>query len=332
MASPVNILILQFASIGNVVLTSPVVRCLKQQLPNAVIHFCTKADYQPIVLHNPYISERHYLDGNVVELIRTLRAQKFDYVIDLQHTFTSRLIKTALGVQSFSVKKQSFRNWLYVYCKVNALSEQHVVERYLATVQPLGVENDGRGLDYFIPYKDEVEFDWLPATHQNDYVAFAIGGQHLTRRLPLPRMIELCRKINYPIVLLGDKNDRKVGNAIMKAIGERQIYNACGYFNINQSASILKRARLVFSHDTGLMHIAAAFRKKVYSIWGSSTPQLGFYPYKTPHVRLEAAGLGCRPCSATGADECPMKHFNCMNTLSFDFDVKELRTKKKNFE
>ncbi|SOD79837.1 glycosyltransferase family 9 protein [Spirosoma fluviale] len=332
MTSPVNILILQFASIGNVVLTSPVVRCLKQQLPNAVIHYCTRPDYQPIILHNPYISERHYLDGNVIELIRQLRAQKFDYVIDLQNTFISRLIKTALGAPSYSVDKQSFRNWLYVRLKINALAEQHMVDRYLAMVQPLGIENDGRGLDYFIPYKDEVEFDWLPATHQHDYVAFAIGGQHTTRRLPLSRMIELCRKINYPIVLLGDKNDRKVGEEIVKVLGARQIYNSCGQFNLNQSASIIQRARLVFTHDTGLMHIAAAFRKKVYSFWGSSTPQLGFYPYKTPHVRLEATGLGCRPCSATGSDECPMKHFKCMNTLPFDFDVKELRMKKKNFE
>lgn len=332
MASPVNILILQFTSIGDVVLTSPVVRCLKQQFPNAVIHFCTKPDYQIVVEHNPYIFERHYLDGSVFDLIRKLRAQQFDYIIDLQNTFLTRLIKVLLGVQAYSVEKQSIRKWLYIHWKVNALSEQHVVDRYMATLQPLGVENDGRGLDYFVPYKDEVEFDWLPATHQNDYVAFVIGGQHLTRRLPIRRMIELCLKINYPIVLLGDKQDRHMGEEIVRAIGKKQIYNACGHFNLNQSASILQRARVVFSHDTGLMHIAAAFRKKVYSIWGSTTPQFGFYPYKTPHVRLEAAGLGCRPCSATGSDECPMKHFKCMNDLSFDFDVKELRTKKKNFE
>lgn len=332
MASRINVLILQFASIGDVVLTSPVVRCLKQQLPNATIHFCTRQAYAPIIAYNPYITERYYLQDSLYALIRQLRLQRFDYVIDLQNTFATRLIKAALGSRSYSVDKQSFRKWLYVGWKINALPDQHIVDRYMAAVLPLGIENDGRGLDYFIPYKDEVEASWLPETHQNDYVAYAIGGKHMTCRLPLLRMIELCLKINYPIVLLGDKEDRQVGDEIVRAIGHKQIYNACGLFNLNQSASFLQRARVVFSHDTGLMHIAAALRKKVYSIWGSTTPQFGFYPYKTAHVRLETPGLGCRPCSATGLGNCPMKHFKCMNDLPFDFDVKELRTKKKNFE
>ncbi len=331
MASPVKVLILQFASIGDVVLSSPVMRCLKQQMPKAEVHFCTKRDYESIVAYNPYLDKGHYFDERPYDLIWQLRAEQFDYVIDLQNTFVTGLLKAVLGARSYSVEKQSFRQWLYIGWKINAMSEQHVVDRYLATAQPLGVENDGQGLDYFIPYKDEVEFDWLPDTHQNDFVAYAIGGQHMTRRLPTVRMIELCRKINYPIVLLGDKKDRKAADEIVRALGEKFIYNACGQYNLNQSASILQRARVVFSHDTGLMHIAAAFRKKIYSIWGSSTPQFGFYPYRTPHVRLEAP-VGCRPCSATGSDNCPLKHFKCMNNLPFDFEVKELRTKKKNFE
>jgi heptosyltransferase-2 len=331
MGRSVKILILQFSSIGEVVLASPVVRCLKQQMPNASVHFCTRADYEPIIAYNPYLSGRYYLSGNLYALIRELRTERFDYIIDLQNTLTTSLVKTALGVRSYSIDKPSFRQWLYVRWKVNAMPDGHVVDRYLAILQPLGVENDGRGLDYFIPYKDEVETDWLPDTHQHDFVAYAIGGQGLTRRLPVLRMIELCLKINYPIVLLGDKADRQAGDEIVRAVGDRQVYNACGLYNLNQSASLLQRARVVFSHDTGLMHIAAAFRKKVYSIWGSTTPQFGFYPYKTPHVRLENSGLGCRPCSATTTGNCPMKHFKCMNNLPFDFDIRELRPKKKNF-
>ncbi|MVM37814.1 glycosyl transferase [Spirosoma sp. HMF3257] len=315
MNRPLKILVLQFASIGDVVLTTPVVRSLKQQLPNAIIHFCTKQAYQSIVENNPRIARAHFVDGNLFRLLKELRAEQFDYVIDLQNTFLTSLIKATTGSRSYSIEKQSFREWLYIRWKVNAMTEQHIVDRYMATIQPLGVENDGRGLDYFIPYKDEVETNWLPETHQNGFVAYAIGGQSLTRRLPVLRMIELCIKINYPVILLGDKADRKVGDEIVQAIGERQIYNACGHFNLNQSASLLQRARVVFSHDTGLMHIAAAFRKKVYSIWGSTTPQFGFYPYKTPHVRLETPGLGCRPCSASNSGNCPMKHFKCMNNL-----------------
>ncbi|GAB3697922.1 glycosyltransferase family 9 protein [Spirosoma flavus] len=332
MTRPVKIALLQFASIGDVVLTTPVIRCLKRQLPAAEIHFCTSRDFQPIIDYNPNVTRRHYLDGSVLTFIRQLRAEQFDYVVDLQNSFVTGFIRIALGCKSFTVENQRLRQWLYVRCKVNAMPDQHVVDRYFTAVHPLGVENDGMGLDYFVPYKDEVETDWLPETHRQDFVAYAIGGQSFTRRMPVMRMIELCLKINYPIVLVGDKNDRQAGDEIVRAIGERYVYNACGHYNLNQSASILQQARVVFSHDTGLMHIAAAFGKKVYSIWGSSSPQLGFYPYKTPHVRLETPGLGCRPCSATGFGNCPMKHFKCMNNLPFDFDVKELRTKKKNFD
>ncbi|MFD2568999.1 glycosyltransferase family 9 protein [Spirosoma soli] len=332
MATAAKILVLRFSSIGDIILTTPVVRCLKQQIPNAEVHFSTARAYQPIVDYNPHIDKCHYLDNNLYQLIRQLRAEEFDHVIDLQHNWLTGLIKTALGVRSNSIEKQSFRKWLYVRWKINAMPNQHVVDRYMATVRNLGVENDEMGLDYFIPYKDEVETDWLPPTHQHDFVAYAIGGQHFTKKLPVARIIELCRKINYPIVLLGDKSDHEAGAQIEEAIGKRLIYNACGQFNINQSASILQRARVVFSHDTSLMHIAAAFGKKVYSIWGSTTPQLGYYPYKTPYVRLEKAGLPCRPCSHTGFGNCPLQHFRCMNDLSFDFEVKELRQKKKNFE
>ena len=332
MTAPVKVLLVCFSSIGDVVLTTPVVRCMKKQLPDVELHFCTKPAYQPIVEYNPNIDKRHYLNGNLWSLIRQLRAEQYDCIIDLQNDFTSRLIKTALGTRTHTLAKPNLRTWFYLRWKVNTLSPQHIVDQYMETVRPLDVENDEMGLDYFIPYKDQVEADWLPPTHRHNYVAFVMGGRHMTKRLPLPRLIELCRKINYPVVLLGDKEDQPTGNAIVSALGDELIYNACGLFNLNKSASLLQQARVVFSHDTGLMQVAAALKKKVYSIWGSSTPQLGSYPYKTPYVLLEKTGLACRPCSRTGLDNCPLKHFRCMNELPFDFEVKELRQKKKNFE
>ena len=152
------------------------------------------------------------------------------------------------------------------------------------TVRPLGLKEDALGLDFFIPEKDEVPLDWFPKEHQKEYVAFAIGAQHNTKKLPYKRMVELCDKINKPIILLGGESDKPMGDSIVKFFtkstvsapledGLREmnkkaiIYNACGKYNLNQSASIIKQAKYVFSHDTGLMHIAAAFIKEVFSIW-----------------------------------------------------------------
>ena len=192
------------------------------------------------------------------------------------------------------------------------------------------------GLDYFIPEKDEIEEDWLPATHRKEFVAFAIGGAHETKKLPLDRMIELCDKINKPIVLLGGKEDVANGEKIesffdrshekedfkepLRELGKKAIvYNACGKFSINQSASIIKKATYVFTHDTGMMHIAAALKKNVFSIWGNTIPEFGMYPYGTKFTLLESKKVKCRPCSKIGYNKCPKGHFKCMNDIIFDF-------------
>ena len=317
-------LILRFSSIGDIVLTTPVVRCLKQQVPGAEVHYATKRSFATLLENNPYIDGWHYLDDSLTTLVAQLRAEQFDYIIDLHNNLRTRLIRIQLGVKTYAFEKLNWQKWLLVTLKINTLPSVHIVDRYLATVQLMGVKNDEKGLDYFIPYKDQVEPNWLPPTHQTGYVAYAIGGQHATKKLPVSRMIELCRKINYPVVLLGGKEDQAAGGAIETALGNELIYNACGQYNLNQSASLLQGARVVFSHDTGLMHMAAALKKKVYSIWGNTTPAFGMYPYKTASVTLENNALDCRPCSKIGYAKCPRGHFRCMNDLSFDFEITEL--------
>ncbi|MGA0555057.1 glycosyltransferase family 9 protein [Larkinella sp. VNQ87] len=323
--APAKFLILRFSSIGDIVLTTPVIRCLKQQVPEAEVHFCTKRAYRSLLESNPYIDKVHLLDDELNDLIRQLRAEKFDYIIDLHNNLRTFLIKLRLGVRSYSFDKLNWEKWLYVRFKMKTMPDQHIVDRYLETTKTFDVVNDSRGLDYFIPYKDIVETEWLPKTHRRSFIAYAIGGQHNTKKLPVPRIVELCRKINYPVVLLGGKEDIAAGEEVRHALGDKLIYNACGKYNLNQSASLLQQSVLVFSHDTGLMHIAAALKKKVYSIWGNTTPQLGMYPYKTEHVLLENKPLGCRPCSKIGYERCPLGHFKCMNELPFDFELTELK-------
>ncbi len=331
-----KILILRFSSIGDIVLTTPVVRNLKAQIENVEIHYATKKAYKSILEANPYISKIHTLDDSLNELVKSLKAEKFDHIIDLHHNLRTLIIKTRLGINANSFNKLNKEKWLYVNFKLNQMPNKHIVDRYMETVKPLGVEMDGFGLDYFIPDKDEVENDWLPETHRGSYVAFAIGGQFATKKLPVKRMIEVCDRINKPVILLGGKEDFDTGEEIaaffekkavnqhyeqgLEDLGKRTvIFNACGKFNLNQSASIIKNARVVFSHDTGLMHIAAAFQKKVYSIWGNTSPHFGMYPYRTEFVIYENNKIKCRPCSKIGFKKCPKGHFKCMNDIVFDF-------------
>ena len=324
-----KILILRFSSIGDIVLTTPVIRALKQQVPGARVHFCTKPGFKAIVAHNPYLDKIHYLPDKLEDLIAELRAEKFDYIVDLHNNLRTRLIRFRLNVPAQCFDKLNIRKWLLVNLKINRLPELHIVDRYLAAAAKLGVQNDGKGLDYFIPAADEINLASLPASHQQGYVAFAIGAQHATKRLPLERMIQLCEKINRPIILLGGKEDASTGDQIQNyfqsqhQITENEqrttIYNACGLYNLNQSASLVRQAEVVFSHDTGLMHIAAAFQKKIFSIWGNTVPEFGMYPYRTDFTVLENRNIKCRPCSKIGYKACPQGHFKCMRDIKFEF-------------
>lgn len=330
-----KVLIIRFSSIGDIVLTTPVVRALKTQLEDAEIHYVTKVQYQPILETNPYIDKLFLLEDNLLGLIERLKAEKYDFIVDLHHNLRTLLIKSVLRRRSFSFDKINFKKWLKIKLKIDQLPLIHIVDRYMNTIAPLGVKSDALGLDYFIPEKDEVPLEWLPETHRKGFVAYAIGAQHNTKKLPFPRMIELCDRINKPIILLGGKEDIEMGERV-SAFFERTnsqeyekgllelnkktiIYNACGKFNLNQSASLIKNATHVFSHDTGLMHIAAAFKKEIFSIWGNTIPEFGMYPYRTRFTVLESRKVSCRPCSKIGFDKCPKGHFKCMNEIVFDF-------------
>ena len=331
-----KILILRFSSIGDIVLTTPVPRTLKAQL-DAEIHYATKKAYRVVLEGNPYIDKLHLLEDDLNTLIADLKAEKFDYVIDLHHSLRTLLIKRRLGVKAYSFNKLNVEKWLMTNFKIDKLPNVHIVDRYMETVAPLGVKMDNLGLDYFIPEKDEVELEWLPETHRQEYVAFAIGAQYNTKKLPLERIMELCDRINKPIVLLGDKNDEETGDKVVKffertAASEPYeytlhkdlnkkaiIYNACGKFNLNQSASLVRQASYVFTHDTGLMHIAAAFKKQIFCIWGNTIPMFGMYPYRTKFTIFENNKVSCRPCSKIGYKRCPKGHFRCMNDIVFDF-------------
>jgi ADP-heptose:LPS heptosyltransferase len=331
-----KILILRFSSIGDIVLTTPVIRNIKTQLDDCEVHYCTKPSYRSILEANPYIDKIHTLEGSIKELVGHLKKEKFDVIIDLHNNLRTSIIKGLLKTTSYSFDKINFRKWLMVNLKINKLPNRHIVERYMDTVKMLGVKMDSLGLDYFIPDHEFVPKTILPEPYHKEYVVYAIGAQHATKRLPFKRMIELCDKINKPILLLGGPEDAETGEKIVKFFERTEksasfeegllelnkksiIVNGCGKYSINESASLVKQATYVFSHDTGLMHIAAAFKKPVYSIWGNTIPQFGMYPYRTKFTVFENNKLSCRPCSKIGYSKCPKGHFKCMNNVIFDF-------------
>ena len=319
----VKILIIRLSSIGDIVLTSPVIRCLKNQLENAELHFVTKQKYISILNSNPNIETVYVLKENLTRLIHELKKENFDYVIDLHQNFRSNRIKRSLNVPAYTVNKLDWKKFLLINFKINRLPKKHVVDRYLETIEPLGVKNDGKGLDYFISEKDEFPRDDLPVPFQKGYVAFVIAGTYQTKKLPVEKVSEICQKINFPVLLLGGKKEFDEGELILSR-SKGNVLNYAGKISLNQSASLIKNANLVLTNDTGLMHIAAAFQKKILSFWGNTVPDFGMVPYQADpaSLRLEVENLKCRPCSKLGYTKCPKKHFKCMNDINVEEAVK----------
>lgn len=313
----VKFLVVRFSSIGDIVLTTPVVRCLKTQVEDAVVHYLVKKQYESIIKDNPYIDKIYSLDSSFNKLVKKLKKEHYHYIIDLHKNLRTLRLKTQLRILTFTFNKLNFKKWLLVNFKINRLPDIHIVDRYFKSVEVFDVRNDGKGLDYFIGKGDVIDINKSGAGIDYGYIAFAIGSRHFTKQLPVDKIISLCNKIGYPVVLLGGNEDFDKGE-IIKNSASIKVVNYCGKISINQSASIVREAQLVISHDTGLMHIAAAFKKKIISIWGNTVPEFGMYPYLPDRKSriIEINGLSCRPCSKLGYKKCPKKHFKCMLNIN----------------
>jgi ADP-heptose:LPS heptosyltransferase len=322
-----KILVIRFSSIGDIVLTTPVIRSIKTQL-DCRIDTVTKSANAHLYENNPYVNKVFGFENSETEVISRLKDEQYDFVVDLQKNLRSYKIKKALKVASASFPKVNIEKWLLVNLKVNYLPEVHVVTRYFKAVEPLGVTNDGEGPDFFIPAKDEVDVTTIDKRLEKGYVGFVVGGQHFTKIFPPEKAAQVINKLDLPVVLLGGKEDYERGREVIKRTPGKAVFNACGRFNLNQSASLVKQCRVLITNDTGLMHIGAAFNKPMVSIWGNTVPAFGMYPYmprnKDRFYISEVKNLSCRPCSKLGYSRCPKKHFKCMMEQDVDAIVKRV--------
>jgi ADP-heptose:LPS heptosyltransferase len=322
-------LVIRFSSIGDIVLASPVLRCLKKQVLTAEVHFLTKASFKAVTIANPYVDKFFYYDSSLNAVIDLLKKEDYDYVIDLHNNFRSNKIKRALGVKSYTIDKLNYEKFLLTKLRIDIMPRRHITLRSLDTVAGFGVKNDEAGLDYFIPDNEMVKESDIPASHHAGYVAIVIGASYHTKKLPLHKLIALCTLINHPVILLGGKEDAAIGEQVA-ATSEGKVYSACGKFSLNESADLVRRSKLVISHDTGLQYIAAALNKKVLAIWGSTSPRLDVEPYyskaflntqqELPYENIiRLPELRCQPCSKYGNKKCPLGHFKCMEEMDINY-------------
>jgi ADP-heptose:LPS heptosyltransferase len=311
---PLKILVIRLSSMGDIIYTTPIVRCLKLQLLGAEIHFLTKPAFKYIYEGNPYLNKLLLLQDSLTETIQQIKAEKYDYLIDLHNNLRTSIIKFRTGVPASSYKKQPLKKWLFLKWKWNLVSEKHLVERYMEAVAFLGVKNDEQPINYYLKQEYQLA-DLLPATHLPKFVVFIIGATHFTKRMPNEKVAAICRDIELPIVLLGGNDVEANGDQIASFTGKKT-YNACGKLTLDQSVFILTKAEKIIGFDTGLTHIAEAFDRPIASVWGGTTPDLlGVSAYKVKEAEVVGINLYCRPCSKFGLEKCPLGHFKCMHDI-----------------
>lgn len=320
---PGKILIIRLSSIGDVVLTSPIIRSLQTQFPEAELHFLTKAAFAPLLDHHPALAQVHRFAGDMHATVAELKAEGFDYIIDLHRNIRSAILKIRLGVPSASYTKDRWPVLLYTKYKLGKLPDRHTVERYAHALRklqsepalPLELSSELEPLELFLPPEAHTMAAQIRGRYFNQPpIGVVLGGKYATKRWPNAHFITLLNQLKRPVLLLGGPEDKAAAEEI-KANLTIEHFDAVGQYDLVLSAALVKECAYVITHDTGLMHIAAAFQKTLFVLWGNTVPELGFSAWKTETYNLEVPDLKCRPCTKLGYDECPKGHFKCMLEL-----------------
>ena len=303
-----KVLIIRFSSIGDIVLTTPVIRALAEQ-SDFEIHFLTKARFAEVLNHNPYLTKVFTIEKEIGEVLTYLKKEQYSYLIDLHKNLRSFRLRQALKVPTFHYPKNNIEKWLLVNFKINKLPDNHIVDRYFQAVAPLKIKKDSKGLDYFLGPEDQVKIPDF--TQKLGYFVFVLGAAHVTKQIPITLFQEILNQIKKPVLLIGGPNEKEIGENITQSFPNK-VKNYAGQLTLGQSSYLVSNATAILTPDTGMMHIAAAFQRPTVVIWGNTVPALGMHPYQNNHKNLEVFDLPCRPCDKIGKNKCPKNHFRCM--------------------
>ena len=332
--TPKKILILRLSSIGDILLTSPFIRQVRTTFPKAQIDYAVKNVFKDLVQYNPNLNTIYEIkpergrEGLQV-LKQTFKKQSYDFVFDLHNNFRTKSLTA--GLHKTIIHKDRLKRALLVYMKKNTYREIiPIPERYLNTAKEAGVKDDGGGLELFWPQSIEEKTDQTLTnlSVDSDFIALAPGAAHATKRWPQEYFKELIQNVNRQfekkIVLLGSAAEKEELSGLAPSA---QVVNFAGSLSLLESAAVLKRAKVLVTNDSGLMHMASAVKTPAIALFGSTVKEFGFFPYRSDHIILEDNTVSCRPCSHIGRANCPKGHFDCMRKITPRMVLKELEKK-----
>jgi len=329
-------LVIRFSSIGDIVLTSPLLRVLRAKFPQSQIDFVTRREYAELVRSNQNLNRTFEFDATtgfegLRKLKKTLKEERYDLLVDLHDSLRSKYLRSIRGPRRVVVDKRILERSLFVKLKKNVYKGiVPVSDRYIETLGEFGIVNDGKGLELHIP--DEILFDVsgkiapLKLNRFEKVVGLCPGARHFTKRWPADRFARvgaaLAQKMDAKVLLFGGKADEPLCNQIMWEVnndaGSDRATSLAGQLGLLETAAAMQFCDVMITNDTGLMHIARAMHKKIVALFGSTVKEFGFAPDEPSAVLIERSGLACRPCSHIGRSKCPEQHFRCMSEIQAD--------------
>ena len=317
-------LIIRLSSIGDILLTTPFIRLLRKRFDDALIDYLVKDEHRELLEHNPYLDEIHpFKAANGLKEIRKwrkfIRQKGYSEIFDLHRNLRSILMTGAVrGVKVRRVNKRLAKRFLLTKFGINLYRNiTPVPERYLETASAYGIVDDGKGLDLF-PNKNIDIFNRTRSSNRYK-IAMAPGAGYYTKRWPIEYYAELgdnlIENADAQIILIGSTEDKPTADEIKRRM-KNEVRDLTGDYTILETAAIIKTVDAVVTNDSGLMHVAVSQDVPVVSFFGSTTEELGFFPYNDNSKVLEVRGLKCRPCTHIGRESCPLGHFNCMKEIT----------------
>lgn len=296
-----KILCIRLGYLGDILLCNPVLRAIKNHFPGVQIHFLTDISAKQLEGSQPSIDHWHYYQGSARSMAASLWKEKFDLVIDFQADFSSKLISFLLFRKKICLPKFQKNN-----------NASHLLDHYFHSLQFLGIQPDGQGIDWKLSSTNLSKFK-LPES----YGVFALGARRVTRVISYPKMIELVERWEGKLVLLGDDWDKNFGDRLAILYPEKVI-NLCEETSIVESAQIIDQAERVITHNSMMMHLAAALKKQPFVLYTNTSPQDGYTPYQANFTPIELPHLTCKPCINIEKDVCPLHHFACGMNINLD--------------
>lgn len=325
-----KILLIRFSSIGDIILTSPVIRVLREKFPEAQIDMMVKQEYAELVSTNPRLNKIYTFDRKtgfpgLLKLVKQTRASQYDLILDLHRNLRSSLLYWGGGaISRLRYRRPTLKRALLIYSGINLYKEiVSVPDLYFRPLKTWGFVNDGKGLEL-----------WPTSEHEEKVTAFLLENQVKNSELligfsPMAahamKMWEpegfvklgsaLVKQYGARIVIFGGREDLIKGEQMARTIPHKPVV-ACGKLSLMESATLIGRCHLLVTNDTGVMHMGVAMKRKIVAIFGPTSEELGFYPYYTESI-VVSKDLECRPCTAIGTSICKKGTHACMKNISY---------------